>query len=294
MTEHDLKRALRDAMATTQAPPPMSEVRVLEAAKTAQKHRRAALAGAASAVAVVAIAVTAVVLPGREGDAVSPGVGPPATSSATDSPTTTGTPSTTGAGSEDTETSWPNGQTDRTASSGPRYDRGVSLDELVEEIVPEGYATPTDLTASEGFALRYHQAQFRDYVNGDPNGDQVWEYYASLPVTKDGGAGTVFVMVVTPGDGGLSGEGCAFADVLWDEASACEDVTVGDGTVGLATGAEGSAFSQWAGYRHADGTVVYVAQALVDNRSGLTPLAQLPFTQDQLATLATDPRFHLD
>jgi hypothetical protein len=291
MTEHDLRRALRDAMAATDAPPPMSEVPVLEAAKTAQKHRRAAWAGAASAVAVAAIAVTAVVIPGREGDAVNPGGNPPVPTSTS---TSTGPSVTsTGGGPSDTKTPWPNGQTDRTAYSGPRFDQGLSLEQQVEDIVPDGYDTPPDLTAPEGFELRSSQAQFREYVNGDPNGQQVWEYYADIPVAKDGGTGRVFAMVVTPGDSTLTGEGCAFADVLWDKAAGCEEVTVSGNTVGLATGGDGSAFTRWAGYRHADGTVVYVAQALVDPRSGLTPLAELPFTDEQLAVLATDPRFHL-
>lgn len=295
MSEDDLKRALRDAMAASPTPPPMSETRVLDAARRARKQRRAAWSGGASAVAVAAVAVAAVLLSAGTSGTGTAGVGgAPDGSAPIDSTTTIDPPSTTTTEHEDTETTWPDGQTDRTASSGPHYEQGDSLDELVEEIVPDGYETPTDLTAPEGFPLRSHQAQFREYVNGDPDGDQVWEYYAGVPVTKDGGAGQVSVMVVTPGDSTLSGEGCAFADVLWDEAADCEDVTVAGGTVGLATGAEGSSFGQWAGYRHPDGTVVYVAQALVDDRSGLPPLTALPFTPEQLATLAVDPRFQLD
>lgn len=281
MTEHELKRALRDAMAATDQPPPMAEVPVLEAARTARKHRRAAVAGAGSAVAVVGIAVTAVVLLGRDGDAVGPGGDRPV-------PTSSSTPT----GNGDSEAPRPSGQTDRTVY--PGSEQSASLDQLVEDIVPDGYDTPTDVTAKEGFPLRSNQTVFREYVNGDPNGQEVWEYDAELPVVKGGGTGRVFAMVVTPGDSTLTGEGCAFAGTLWDEAATCEDVTVGDGTVGLATGADGSAFTQWAGYRHSDGTVVYVAQGLVDPRSGLTPLAALPFTPEQLATLAADPRFRLE
>src|SRR5690606_3687412 len=119
------------------------------------------------------------------------------------------------------------------------------------------FATPTGLTAQEGFPLRNRQALYREV-----DGTRVPEYQADLPVTKDGGTGHVVVMVVAPGDPTLTGTGCAFASSFWGEdAASCQDVPVARGTVGLATGAPKAAFDSWAGYRHPDGTVVFVAQS---------------------------------
>jgi hypothetical protein len=47
-------------------------------------------------------------------------------------------------------------------------------------------------------------------------------------------------------------------------------------------------------YRHPDGTRVVLSQDVRTTDFGYPPLAELPFTGDQLAELAADPRFLLD
>jgi hypothetical protein len=52
---------------------------------------------------------------------------------------------------------------------------------------------------------------------------------------------------------------------------------------------------QWAAYRHPDGTVVFLSQSRTASTTptDLKPLKNLPLSQQQLATLAADKRFHL-
>ncbi|WP_433790483.1 hypothetical protein [Actinoplanes sp. CA-252034] len=70
-------------------------------------------------------------------------------------------------------------------------------------------------------------------------------------------------------------------------------MTVGDSQVGVVHEGDGTA---WAGYRHSDGTVVYVMQSKSPSyadpaTNGLAPLAALPLTDAELAALATDASF---
>lgn len=55
-------------------------------------------------------------------------------------------------------------------------------------------------------------------------------------------------------------------------------------------------FDQWAAYRYPDGTVVFVAQGRVsENLAGIPskPLADLPYTVDQLAALTMRTAFRV-
>lgn len=280
MNERELRDALRGAMITTSAPPPMNSTVVLDAARRAARRRRAGMAGAASAFAVVLIAVGAIILFGvpRGGGSIFAGSGP-GVSLTTEPP--------------DTQPTWPDGQTDRTATSGPRFDKGVQLVDLLNASVPEAMRAPTDLAPAQGAqlygGLRNHQAQYEDTIGGK----QVWEYQVSIPIGAEGKWGQLMVQVVTAGNQ-LPDTGCGLTTQLWGLGGECSLVPVGGKELGVAIHPTGDTrFDQWAGYRHLDGTVVFIAQAKTYSRSGLPGLTNLPFTPQQLAELAMDPKFRL-
>ncbi|HEY0448011.1 hypothetical protein [Actinophytocola sp.] len=297
MNEQDLRQALQATMTTVSPPPPMRETPVLDAARRAQRRRRARRAGAGSAAAVAVIAVAAVVLvtnSDRSGT-VQPGAHPPQGAV----PTANASPG--GGATSDTETSWPNGQTDRTARSGPRFDKGETLLGRLTEVVPAGFGAPTDLSyddpAYSGGPLRFSQSQYVDTIGGT----EVWEYTATMPVTKQNGVGVVTAVVTGPNNG-ATGEGCGVSSTFWGERGTCAEVLVGGKKVGVfsaapadtGAGGPGARYEQWATYRYPDGTLVHVAQSLSYEGSGRPALAQLPLTAARLAQLAADARFHLD
>jgi hypothetical protein len=292
MNENDLRQALRTTMATATPPPPMSEQSTLDAARLAERRRRAQWAGVGSAAAAVLVIAMAVVVVGATSGAGGPDTGalqpPPTTSSTTTSerPTDIGT-----------STSWPNGQTDRTASSGPEYDKGVTLLTELDASVPAGFEAPDDLKGTgdlAGAPMKEQQAQYRDTVDDV----EVWEYMADAAVTKGDKVGRLLAEVLTPGNG-ATGEGCGLAPALWGmEPSTCSEVLVDGKKVGVFTQDRpdgiGAQFNQWAGYRYDDGTVVWIAQASFRAHTDFPPLAKLPLTSQRLAELVADPRFRLD
>jgi hypothetical protein len=278
VSEQDFKRALRDSMAVVTAPPPMNEAVVLDAAKRAVRRRRAMWASGASAVAVVALAVgVAFAAPGT--DRSAPKVGAEVTS------TTNPPPS-----SDDTKPNWPNGQTDATARSGPRYEQGVTLLNKVLEVVPPGFESPADLEGREGglagVPLRYHQATW-----GYDEQVEWWTYDATIPVTKADKVGSLHVSVSTAGNDLPGAQSCELSLPNGPVAGgSCQEVTVAGKTIVVVTAPAGVE----ATYRHPDGTMVSVRQSAVFEGYGYPPLSEVPFTSAQLAELATDPRFHLD
>jgi hypothetical protein len=132
-------------------------------------------------------------------------------------------------------------------------------------------------------------------VEGDNTGS-TWGYQAQAAVAKDGRAGHLLVEVHTTNNG-LSKEPCALARQFWGLEGDCDVVKVGRSEVGVArTTDDTTAVEQWAAYRHPDGVVVYVAQSrqATNGDNVQPPLTNLPLTASQLATLATDDRFHLN
>ncbi len=281
MNEQDFRVALHQSMAGQQAPPPMSDGAVLDAARHDRRRRRTLFAGVGSAAAVVVITVGVVVLAPIDRNPTPVHVGGAQITGTTTTVPSTDKPS-------DTEPSWPNGQTDRTARQGPQYDRGVALAGALDGVIPEGYESPDDLRSGDGsFLLKSNQAQYADTVDGV----EVWEYLAIAPLTKGGGVGELTVEVHTP-DARETGQGCALIR-FWGGEGTCTEIPVDGKTVGVTTTDEGPA-DQWAGYRHKDGTVVYVAQSVADPTWGKPALDSLPFTAEQLAALAADPRFKVN
>lgn len=281
MNETDLKYAMRGAMDAAGGRPPMDEVAVLDAAKRAERRRGALLAGGVSAVAVAGIAIAAVALYGNS-------------TAGTVIPAAPGDPTAVASQPEETRPSWPNGQTDRTATNGPRADQGVVLLDALTAARPAGFDAPTDLTYDPALGYvgepRMHEAQFVDRVGGT----EVWEYRATAPVAAGGGVGKLYAEVYTPGSD-YREDGCALAVRLWGIGGQCRPVDVNGTAVGVVTvAAEDRGFDQWAAYKRADGTVVFVAQARTYTETGKPGLAQQPFTVEQLAALATDERFDLE
>lgn len=285
MNEQDFRSALRRSMAAQSAPPPMTDAPVLAAAHRDRTRRRALLAGTGSAVAVAAIVVGVAVLAPSGGNPQPLGVGGPQV-------TSTPMPTSGAANAPGTSTSgFPGGMTDRTARSGPRHDRGVALAAELAGVIPPGYASPGDLLGSGDLAgqpLKTDQAQYTDTVNGV----ELWEYEAIAPVTKGNAVGRVIVEVHTPGNQ-TTGEGCAMSPAFWAETGTCTEVRVGGKPVAVVT-VNSERIGQWAGYRHSDGTVVFIAQSKDYAFAGLPALDGLPFTPEQLAALAADPRFNID
>ena len=153
-------------------------------------------------------------------------------------------------------------------------------------IVPAGYTTLDNPGTDQLVPSRMSQAQFENKVGGK----DAWSYLASIQVGKDGGVGQLLVTVYEPGLIAASDDMCKVAGAFWANPAGCRLVTTTAGlTVGVATGPSDS-FDQWAAYRHADGTVVFLAQAKADERpgGGAKALSALPLPEDRLAALVTD------
>jgi hypothetical protein len=153
----------------------------------------------------------------------------------------------------------------------------------------------TEYFASRAEAMRGRSAAHRP-TSTSVNGVEVWSYMADIAVAKGDRAGRLLVEVHTAANT-LPLEPCAMAQAFWGMAAAeCQVVTVGDRRVGVVLRpATDNRFEQWAGYRHPDGTVVFVAQNRHrDDGRGRPPLADPLFTPEQLAALAVDGRLRIE
>lgn len=305
MNEQDFKSALREAMVTSSPPPSMDTTAAVETGRRAHRKRRAAWGGSVAALAVVGIAFGALVIPtlGGAQDGTLPvaksGGSQPDVRETAFNATPSGPPVTPTAvppqGSQ-TKPAWPDGQTDRTATSGPRADKSVQVLNDLSAAVPAGYQAVDKEPVGANFygGMRSTQSQFLEYVGAL----QVWEYMVTTPVVKtDGGpnVGKLWAQVQTKG-GDMPTDPCGLTEKSWGIKGTCAVTDVGGKKVGVLTaGPDGEGdFDQLAAFRHEDGTVVFVAQAKTYTGSGHPGLTELPMTVEQLATLATSPEFRLD
>lgn len=302
MDEELFRGALHATMNRAAEPPPMSSAPVIEAGHRVVR-RRWAIAGAGAAVALLAVTVLPVrLLSGSPesapieaaGPVVTPTpstidgvnhVPPPAAASGVASGSASG--SSPASAPADVKPSWPaEASGDATADSGPHYQRGKDLLDLLLAVVPAGYQKPEG-EAANGIPFRSHQAAIQN---------PEWTYLVSAAIRKDGGTGQLLVEVHEPGNH-LPTDPCRLATSFWSFGGDCRVVTVGKVKVGVATptGAD-QRVDQWAAYRYPDGTVVYAAQARAADfdpaGSGLPSLTALPFDTAGLAALAADERFH--
>jgi hypothetical protein len=242
MNEKDLNEALHDVIARN-SPPPMDPARALEVARGARKRRRGAWAGAAVVTLVVGIgAGPAVVANYTDGGSVDQLV---ASGAGTTQPVSTPLPVSTMVPAtpttRTTEDPWPEGQTDRTATTGPRAVRAVTLMNELSSSVPPGFTTP-DLKYPDGRKMRWPQAQ---YASSEGEQDY-WEYLAAIPVRKDDGVGRLLVQSTTP-NGKPAMDPCKLVLAgVWDGTGPCTIVNVGGTGVGVVTIAAGGSFDQWA------------------------------------------------
>lgn len=280
MNEEDLKRAFEEVVASS-PPPAMDPGTALDRAHRARSKRRASVTGAVVAVLVVGVGLgSAFALDPRGTKDYIMGAGPSSSSNS-------GVPDTRW-GDE-----WPEGQSDRTATSGPQADRGTQLLELARASVPAGYDAP-DLEYGDpsmhGGMLRA-QAQVSTNKGESP---EVWQYTAYVPVRKGEKVGSLTVEVSTP-DPKAPSDPCALARRYQGAGQAeCEVIEVAGKQVGVASPASpdrGTGTS--AVYRAPDGWTVTVTQEAEYRHSGYPALDRQPFPPSELAVLAADPKFLL-
>ncbi|TCC01924.1 hypothetical protein [Kribbella soli] len=293
MNEEDLNEALHDVIVRSGPPPSMDPARALEQARRVRKRRRATWAGLAVVPLVVGVTAGPALVTNLTGDRsvgqmVAGGPGTPSVfpPSASTPPVSTVAP-TTAPKTRKTGDPWPEGQVDRTATTGPRADRAVALMNELTSALPPGFTSP-DLKYPSGDPMRWPQSQYASN-DGEPD---YWEYSASIPVQKDNRVGKLLALSTTP-NGKPATDPCKLAKGFWGGTGTCAVVDVNGKKVGVVTAKTGGDYDQWAAYRYADGTVVFVAQAKKNDRTDKAPLTQPVYTARQLAELATSPKFKI-
>jgi hypothetical protein len=278
MNEQDLKRAFQDVVVASSPPPAMDPGRALDVARKARSRRRSSITGAVVAVLVVGIGLgSAFALNPAATKEAMMGAGPSSSSGSSTSNTV----------------EWPSGQTDRTATNGPQADRANKLLTELKAVLPAGYEAPQ---------LKF---QAPEYQNGDMQrtqsqissnrGDspEVWVYWATTPVRKDGKVGWLNVEVSTP-DTKLPKDPCGLAKNFWGMGGPCKVYDVkGGGKVGVVQSNPSGRdqFDKWAAYLAPNGQVVTIAEDDKYLGGEYPALAGQVFTEQQLADLAADPRF---
>jgi hypothetical protein len=273
MNEQDLKRAFQDVVASS-PPPPMDPGRALDVARKARAKRRSSLVGALVAVLVVGVGLgSAFALNPKGTREYLTGAGPSSSSQA-------------GA--------WPGGQSDRTATSGPRANQAQKLLDEVKGVVPAGYDAPPlkyQDPAYGGHDMQKNQGQ----VESDPGQTpEVWKYTAQTPVRKDGKVGRLLVESSTPNPK-MPADPCELARKFWSMGGPCKVYDVKGLKVGVVQSNPSGRdqFDKWATYRAKDGQIVTIAQDDKYLGGGYPELDAPLFTEQQLAELATDPRFRV-
>ncbi|MBB2944203.1 hypothetical protein FB565_003932 [Actinoplanes lutulentus] len=273
MDENDLRAAMRTTMTVSQEPPAMESATALAAGRRAAR-RRNTLSGAGAAVALAAVALAIVPLRGTLGEPAGLQAAAPVPS-----PGAGGLPV---PGEDETKPAWPaEASGDATYDSGTHFTKGEKLLDEILAVVPKGYTKP-EVTTADGIESRYHQATFED--DGAA-------YLAHAWIAKGGGTGRLLAEVRGSG-ASMPADVCDLAKSFWGMGGTCTPATVGGEQVGVVADSPDPRLSQWAAYRHADGTVVFVAQGLKADDS-VPGLAELPFSVQKLAELATDERFRL-
>ncbi|MGW6281297.1 hypothetical protein [Kribbella sp. NPDC055071] len=287
MNEEDLNEALHDVMVRSSPPPSMDPARALDQARRARKRRTVTLSVAAVVPLMVGVAAASAVVANYSGDrssgpmvAGSTGTTRPGSTAPPKATTPTAAPTTRKSGDP-----WPEGQVDRTATTGPRVDRAVTLLHDLTASLPAGFTAP-NLKFPDGRPMNWPEAQYAS-ADGEPD---YWAYLASIPVQKDNGVGQLRVQSTTP-DRKKATTPCKLA--LRFGNGTCTVVNAGGQKVGVVTAKERVGYDQWAAYRYDDGTVVYLAQVKKSDSSGRPALTQPVFTTQQLAEAVLSPKFKI-
>ncbi|HUQ58125.1 hypothetical protein [Lentzea sp.] len=275
MNEQDLKRAFQDVVVASSPPPPMDPGTALDAAREVRARRRSSLVGAAVAVLVVGLGIgSAFAMNPKLGRQIMTGAGNVLPSSVWG-------------------LKWPVGQTDRTATNGPQADRAAKLLDELKSVVPAGYEAPQLPYQDPSYVGNMQRAQGQ--VSSDRGQTpEVWQYLAQTPVRKDGGVGWLLVQVSTP-DPELPQDPCELAEDFWHMGGPCRIHDVKGLRVGVVQSNPSGRgqFDKWASYRAQDGSTVTIAQDDAYAGGGYPALGGPVFTEQQLAELATDPRFRV-
>lgn len=283
MNEQDLKMAFQDVVVASSPPPAMDPGRALDVARKARSKRRSSITGAVVAVLVVGVGLgSAFALNPTGTTEAMMGAGPSSSSSSSSSST----------GSSKVE--WPNGQTDRTATNGPQSDRAKKLLGELTAVLPAGYEAPRlkyNDPSYQNMDMQRTQAQVASNPGDSP---EVWQYWATTPVRKDGKVGWLNVEVSTPNPK-LPTDPCALARTFWGMGGPCQVYDVKGAKVGVVQSNPSGRdqFDKWATYMAPDGQVVTIAEDDKYVGGGYPELAGQVFTEQQLAELATDPRFRV-
>ena len=115
-----------------------------------------------------------------------------------------------------------------------------------------------------------------------------------LTLRKDGKVGWLLAESSTP-DPAMPQDPCGLAKAFWGMGGSCVVVDVKGLKVGVVQSNPSGRdqFDKWATYRSDDGQVVTIAQDDKYAGAGYPALDGPVFTEQQLAELATDPRFRV-
>jgi hypothetical protein len=161
-------------------------------------------------------------------------------------------------------------------------------------VVPAGYDAPQlqyQDPAYSGGDMQRTQGQVASDKGEEP---EVWEYMAQTPVRQGDKVGWLLVESSTPNPK-MPTEPCALAKSFWGMGGPCVVVDVKGLKVGVVQSNPSGRdqFDKWATYRSNDGQIVTIAQDDHYPGSGRPALTGPIFTEQQLAELATDPRFRM-
>jgi hypothetical protein len=287
MNEHEIRRVLEDVVVASSPPPSMDPASVLATARADRRRRRATFGAIGAGAAVVIIAVGAVVVPGLSG--TGPRIGPAAAGPRPSSigqgvPALTSPPAA-------SESHWPDGQTDRTARSGPRADRATELAEVLTSFLPAGIDVADATSEISGGPLISHEAEY----DATEDGRDLWTYSAALPVAVDAvaesGLGRVDLIVSTARSSTPSDPCEAVSQYPREFQGECSLIDVDGAQVGVVE--HGLIAGQVAVHVHEDGTYVRVTQSVTFDHSGRPAMEELPMTVEELAAITVDDRFHV-
>jgi hypothetical protein len=313
MNELELRRGLNDAVAAGSPPLALDSAGMLARAK---RQRRVRVVGvSAGSTVAAALAALGVVLalpggasPGGVGAAGRPDGcqsaagapvavqtatklgkdGKPVPGQPTSVPTGQPTSVPTGGATEPscpdpTETPWPDGQTDRTARSGPHFQKGVQLQQDATDLLPAGFAA----------VQPSNQSQFERYVGQL----QVWNTQTIIGARKGNRTGTVLVENFSADPNSAHTPLCTVAaNEFAGKAADCQTLSVAGKTVAFFNQPSNNyspQLQQWAAYRSPDGAITFVAQGKTfasEARPSGHPLTALPYSKGQLVALAVNSR----
>lgn len=290
MNEQELKHAFREVVASSPPPPSMSPQHALDLAHKARSKRRSSLIGAVVAVLVVGVGIGSAF-------AFNPKSTDEPTLGEVTSSTLPGRQLTAAPGRSYEPTHNPSGWDMRAGRNDIAPDAAdvTPYERLMHNLQAlgsaNGYQT-SSLKLAEGYEADLLGSSGKFVVENDVVVG--WnEYYAQVPLRKDGKVGNIVAHVSAPKP---PKDQCELgSEVLSVDSYKCKMVDVGGKKVGVGSYDDGVMAGHWATYQAPSG--VYVTIAVWPQPAFLAAdhprLDALPLTDEQLAQAAADPRFLL-